>query len=260
VPLARLSVIERVAVIADVHGVLPALEAVLAEPDVRAADLVVVCGDVAAGPLPRETVEALWGGLGGRIRGVRGNADRELVALARGQRTPGAPDPLAAWAAAQLTSNQVDLLAKLPTTVELELAELGATTFCHGTPRADDESLVVDSPRHAWVEALAGLAQNVRAVVCGHTHMPFVRLVAGRVVVNPGSVGMPYGTAGAHWALLGRGVGVSLRRTPCDVERAAQRILADSSFPGVSHFVDGYLRAPPSDMDALDAFAPRSRT
>ena len=252
--------IERVAVIADVHGVLPALEAVLAEPEVRAADLVVVCGDVATGPLPRETVEALWQRLGRRLRGVRGNADRELVALARGQRTPSGPDARSAWAAAQLTPSQVELLAALPTTVELEVAELGATTFCHGSPRADDELLVVDSPREAWVEALAGLAPAVRAVVCGHTHMPFVRLVAGRMVVNPGSVGMPYGTSGAHWALLGRGIGVSLRRTTYDVERAAQRILADSGYPDVARFVDGNLRASPSDMDALEAFAPRSPT
>jgi predicted phosphodiesterase len=202
-------------------------------------------------------LETLWGSLGGRIRGVRGNADRELVALARGQRAPIAPDTLSAWAAAQLTSEQVDLLAQLPTTVELELAELGATTFCHGTPRADDELSVVDSPRRAWLEALAELDPDVRSVVVGHTHMPFVRLVAGRVVVNPGSVGMPYGTSGAHWALLGRGVGVSLRRTPYDRERAARRILAVSSFPGVARFVDGNLRATPSDLEALDALSPR---
>lgn len=249
--------IERVAVIADVHGVLPALEAVLAEPDVRSADLVVVCGDVAAGPLPSETVDALQRGLGRRMRGVRGNADRELVALARGARAPSAADARSAWAAARLTPSQVDLLAALPATVELEVAELGATTFCHGSPRSDDELLVVDGPREAWVEALAGLAPEVRTVVCGHTHMPFVRLVAGRLVVNPGSVGMPYGAMGAHWALLGRGVGVSLRRTTYDVESAAQRILADSDDPGVDRFVASNLRTVPSDMDALEAFAPR---
>jgi len=249
--------IERVAVIADVHGVLPALEAVLAESEVRTADLVVVCGDVAAGPLPSETVDALWLGLGDRIRVVRGNADRELVALACGQRKAGGGDARSAWAAAQLTPSQVEWLAALPTTVEFEVAELGVTTFCHGSPRADDEVLVVDSPREAWVEALAGLAPEVRVVVCGHTHMPFVRLVAGRVVVNPGSVGMPYGMSGAHWALLGRGIGVSLRRTPYDVERAARRILADSGYPGVAQFVDGNLRATPSDLAALEAFAPR---
>jgi len=248
--------IERVAVIADVHGVLPALEAVLAEPEVRAADLVVVCGDVAAGPLPSETVEVLWQALGDRVRAVRGNADRELVALARGARMPSAVDARSAWAAAQLTPSQVKLLAALPTTVEFEVAELGVTTFCHGSPRSDDEVLVVDSPREAWVGALSGLAPEVRAVVCGHTHMPFVRLVAGRVVVNPGSVGMPYGAGGAHWALLGRGVGVSLRRTLFDVERAARRILAGSGYPGVAQFVDGNVRASPSDMDALEAFAP----
>lgn len=85
----------RVAVLSDIHGVPPALEAVLAEPDVAAADLVVLTGDHAAGPLPVPTLDllsrlqrAVW---------VRGNADRELVALARGaaETAPTAPPPTA---------------------------------------------------------------------------------------------------------------------------------------------------------------------
>ena len=72
-----------VAVLSDVHGALPVLEAVLAEPDVASADLVVVCGDHAAGPMPVETLDALVA-LGERAVLVRGNADRELVEVARG--------------------------------------------------------------------------------------------------------------------------------------------------------------------------------
>jgi putative phosphoesterase len=251
------TMIERVAAIADVHGVLPALEAVLAEPDVRSADLVVVCGDVAAGPQPSETLELLTTELGERGRWVRGNADRELVELARGDRTPAAPEALGAWAATQLSAAQLDALAGLPTTVELEVAELGVTAFCHGTPRADDELLVIDSPREGWLAALEGLAPEVRAVVCGHTHMPFVRLVAGRTVVNPGSVGMPYGGDGAYWALLGRGARVALRRSVFDAQAAAERIAAESSYPAVGSWIDNYLRASPSDLEALQVFSPR---
>jgi predicted phosphodiesterase len=65
----------RVAVLSDIHGVLPALEAVLSEPDVAAADLIVVTGDIASGPQPREVVDRLLG-LGERVAWVRGNADR----------------------------------------------------------------------------------------------------------------------------------------------------------------------------------------
>ncbi|HEY0692644.1 MAG TPA: metallophosphoesterase, partial [Kribbella sp.] len=73
---------ERVAVLSDIHGVLPALEAVLAEPDVRGAELVVLTGDIAAGPQPVETLDLLVS-LGERAVWVRGNADRELAAMAR---------------------------------------------------------------------------------------------------------------------------------------------------------------------------------
>src|SRR5215472_5653936 len=67
-----------VAVLSDIHGVMPALEAVLAEPDVGAADLVVLTGDLASGPQPVETLDTLRA-LGDRAVWVRGNADRELV-------------------------------------------------------------------------------------------------------------------------------------------------------------------------------------
>ena len=101
-----------VAVLSDIHGVLPALDSVLAEPDVAAPDRVVLTGDLAAGPLPVETLDRL-AGLGDRALWVRGNADRELVQLARGD-VAGVPDPIAPWAAGQLRADQVELLAGLP--------------------------------------------------------------------------------------------------------------------------------------------------
>ena len=187
-----------VAVLSDVHGVLPVLDAVLAEPDVRAADRVVVTGDHAAGPMPVEVLDRLTG-LGSRVLLVRGNADRELVALARGGT---APYPESVWAAGQLRPDQVELLDGLPHPVRLEVDGFGPVVFCHGTPRDDEEVVLVDTRLERWAEAFAGLAADERTVVCGHTHMPFVRLVDRRLVVNPGSVGMPYGRPGGAWALL----------------------------------------------------------
>ena len=73
-----------VAVLSDIHGVLPALDAVLAEPAVQAAERIVLTGDIAAGPQPVPVLDRLLG-LGDRVTWVRGNADRELVELARGQ-------------------------------------------------------------------------------------------------------------------------------------------------------------------------------
>ena len=179
-----------VAVLSDIHGVLPALDAVLAEPAVQAAERIVLTGDIAAGPQPVQVLDRLLG-LGDRVTWVRGNADRELVAL--------------------------------PYPVTLGVDGFGDVLFCHATPRDDEEVVVVDSRLDRWTDVLAGLPEQTMTVVCGHTHMPFVRLAHRRQIINPGSVGMPYGRAGAHWALLADGA-VTLRRTSYDIEAACAAI------------------------------------
>jgi predicted phosphodiesterase len=243
----------RVAVLSDIHGVLPALQAVLAEPDVGSADLVVLTGDLAAGPQPAETLDVLRE-LGDRAVWVRGNADRELVAYRTGEQS-SIPDPIAPWAAEQLRRDQLDQLAGLPLSATVEVAGLGTTVFCHATPRDDEEVVLVDSRPERWTEVFAGLDAPVRAVVCGHTHMPFTRLADRRLVVNPGSVGMPYGGAGAHWALLGPGV--ELRVTEFDIDRACNRIAAESGYPEAREWAEYYVRSSASDFEAIAVFGPR---
>ncbi|MGH1564264.1 metallophosphoesterase family protein [Mumia sp. DW29H23] len=241
-----------VAVLSDVHGVLPVLDAVLAEPDVAEADLVVVTGDHAAGPMPVEVLDRLVG-LGDRCVLVRGNADRELVAVARGGTSE---HPESQWAGRQLRPDQVTLLDGLPHPVVLEVDGFGPVVFCHGTPRDDDEVVLVDTRLERWAEVLADLDDAVRTVVCGHTHMPFVRLVDRRLVVNSGSIGMPYGRAGGAWALL-RGGQVSLRHTPVDVDATVAEVVARSAYPGRQAWTDEYVRSQHSDADAVRAFGPR---
>jgi predicted phosphodiesterase len=228
------------------------LEAVLAEPDVRSADLIVLTGDHAAGPLPVPTLDLLsrldntvW---------VRGNADRELAALARGAGSSAIPDPIAPWAAAQLRPDQVKLLESLPLIVTVDVAGFGPVLFCHATPRDDEEVVLVDSRLSRWDEVFAGVPEST--VVCGHTHMPYVRLVDRRLVVNPGSVGMPYGAAGGHWALLADGA-VSLRRTGYDYDAACSRIEAESGYQDAAEWADEYVRSRNSDAEALRVFGPR---
>ncbi|MFC4146746.1 metallophosphoesterase family protein [Micromonospora mangrovi] len=240
----------RVAVLSDIHGALPALEAVLAEPDVAAADLIVLTGDIATGPQPVEVLDLL-AGLGERARWVGGNCERELVEARTGK--PAAIE-VSNWAATQLRDDQLARLAALPPTVTLPVAGLGEVLFCHATPRDDEELVLVDSRPERWAEVFAGLPAEVGTVVCGHTHMPFTRLVDRRLVVNPGSVGMPYGGAGAWWALLGPGV--QLRRTRFDVDAACARVAAGSGFPGAAEWADEYLRSRHSDLDALAVFGP----
>ena len=243
----------RVAVLSDIHGVLPALEAVLAEPDVAAADRVMLTGDLAAGPQPTETIDVLRD-LGDRAVWIRGNADRELVAYRTGEQS-SIPDPIAPWAAEQLRQDQLDLLAGLPLSATVEIDGLGTTVFCHATPRDDEEVVLVDSRPERWTEVLAGLDAPVRALVCGHTHMPFTRLADRRLVINPGSVGMPYGGAGAHWAMLGPGV--DLRVTEFDIDQACDRIAAESGYPEARDWAEYYVRSSASDFEAIAVFGPR---
>jgi predicted phosphodiesterase len=244
-----------VAVLADIHGVLPVLDAVLAEPDVQAADRIVVCGDLAAGPQPVPVLDRLTAL--GHVVLVRGNADRDLVDLARGTYPdPADAVPVDAWAAAQLTPAHVDLLAGLPHPVILDVRGFGPVAFCHGTPRDDNEVVLVDTRLERWAEALAGLPADVRTVACGHTHMPFTRLVDRRLVVNPGSIGMPYGRPGGHWALLRDGA-VTLRRTEVDLDAAVAAVIAGSTYPDRAAWADEYVRAQASDADAVAAFGPR---
>ncbi|SEN28529.1 metallophosphoesterase family protein [Nonomuraea pusilla] len=240
----------RIAVLSDIHGILPALEAVLSEPDVAAADLIALTGDIAAGPMPVETLDLLVG-LGERAIWVNGNAERELVEAAK-----GGPSPyeISRWAAQQLRPDQVELLAGLPQRQELDLGRLGTTLFVHATPRDDQEMILVDSSLERWAEVLAG--ERADTVVLGHTHMPFVRLADRVLIVNPGAIGMAYGTPGAHWALLDGETGaVTLRRTPLDAEEVGRRLRAESGFDGIEEWVSEYVTSTYSDTEALRVFA-----
>lgn len=114
----------------------------------------------------------------------------------------------------------------------------------------------MDSRPARWSEVFAGLSPEVGLVVCGHTHMPYARLVDRRWVVNPGSVGMPYGGVGAHWALLAAGA-VTLRVTAYDIPAAIERVATASGYPGARGWAEEYLTSRHSDADALDAFGPR---
>jgi len=230
----------RVAALYDIHGNLPALEAVLAELARLAPDAIVVGGDVAAGPFPCETLDRLRA-LSVEVRFVRGNADRELA-----EALPAA-DP---WVLEQLDDADRAFLRSFEPRVVLDVEGLGATLFCHGSPRSDEEILTRATSEERLARVLADVPQRV--VVCGHTHVQFDRLATGLRVVNAGSVGMPYESGpGAYWALLGPGL--ELRRTLYDLEGAAEAIRA-SSWPGADAFVRENLLVIPTADEATAYF------
>ena len=218
----------RIAVISDIHGNLPALEAVLAE--LPPVDHVVVGGDVAAGPLPAETLDAL-AGLDARC--VMGNADRLMVAAFDAGADPDAlEDPIArldAWCARRITRGHRDALAAYEPTVSLD-----GIRFCHGSPRSDEEIITALSPEARLAPMFEGVEEGV--VVCGHTHHQFDRAVLGKRLVNAGSVGMPYeDEAAAYWLLIEDGE-PSLRLTGYNIA-AAVDVLRATGFPDIDELM-----------------------
>jgi putative phosphoesterase len=226
----------RVAALYDVHGNLPAFEAVLAEAE-SSADVFVFGGDLVWGPWPSECLERAES-LGDRAVFVRGNCERLVLDGA----SPGH-----AWARDQLSIAARARIEAWPMIATLDVDGLGPTLFCHATPRSDEENLTPESPDGAWAEAFAGLEQHV--VVSGHTHLQFDRELGGIRVVNPGSVGAPTVRAVAWWALLGPHV--ELRTTAYDTEAT---IAAAAKFLDEDGLVR-WLRHPPSYEERLAALS-----
>ena len=222
----------RVAALCDVHGNLPALEAVLAEVASLEVDRIVCGGDVVAGPFPRECLDKL---VEAEAVFVRGNADRE---------SPRAPEGTWEWIVGNLDPQSVAFLHELPQAVAL-----GGVLYCHGSPRDDDEILTRDSSDERFRAALEGVEESL--VVGGHTHVQFERVVDGIRFVNAGSVGIPYeGKQGAFWLLVD-GESVDFRQTPYAVDSAATLIRA-SGYPSADQ-VAGWLLEP-EDPDAVSAY------
>jgi predicted phosphodiesterase len=212
----------RVAALYDVHGNLPALEAVLAELE-RALerdppDAIIVGGDVLWGPYQAECI-GLLRAVGAQF--LAGNCERNI--------RHGDSD-IDRWCRDQLDAALLADVAGWPQTIELAVGGLGRVLFCHATPRSDDEIITMLTPDDAVAEALAGTGADV--IVCGHVHVQVDRVVPGAPrLVNAGSVGMPCeGKPGAFWALFNGGV--ELRRTAYAVEPALSR-LRETGFPSV---------------------------
>ena len=247
----------RNAAIYDVHGNLPALEAVLHDIRRAGVDQVVVGGDVVPGPMPRETLACLLD-LDIPTRFIQGNGDRVVSATMAGAEPEEVPERFregVRWVARQLRPEHRHLLAGWPATLRLEVPGPGEVLFCHATPRSDTELFTRLTPDDRLLPLFDGL--GARVVVCGHTHMQFDRTIGPVRVVNAGSVGMPFGEPGAYWLLLGPDV--QLRRTGYDLARAARRIRA-AGHPQAGEVAAGNVLCPPAEAAMLEAFtraAPR---
>src|SRR5687767_2003122 len=221
------------AALADIHGNMHALAAVLADARFADAERVIVLGDVVAGTFPAETFDRLVA-FGDRVRILRGNADRLVL--------EGSDDE-SRWVYERLGAKRVSAVGGWPATFAIEVEHVGAVRCCHATPRDDEEILTRITPETEVVAALEGTDEPV--VLGGHTHVQFDRQVAPWRFVNVGSLGRPYeGRPGAYWALLGPDI--EMLRTDYDVEAAAKAVL-DSGQPSADVVAETLLHPPTAE-------------
>ena len=240
----------RVAAIYDIHGNLPALEAVLQEVRLAQVELLVVGGDVVPGPMSRETLECLLN-LDIPVQFIQGNCEIDALAEMSGAgavRFPEQVREVMRWSAEQIFPEYEQLITGWAKTLRIEIDGSGAVLFCHATPRDDNEIFTRLTPEERLLPIFEGL--DVELVVCGHTHMQFDRMVGSIRVVNAGSVGMPFGEPGADWLLLAPDV--QLQHTPYDLTKAAERI-RKTNYPQAHEFAATHVLQPPSAEKMLEA-------
>jgi Icc-related predicted phosphoesterase len=243
--------VNRVAALYDIHGNIFALEAALNAVDAAHADTIVFGGDLALGPFPRAVLDSVMT-LGGDTRFIRGNCDRLVVDAVDGRdlsKLPPGVRQAIEWTASQIDTQHRDFLDALPLLSTLNVTGVGDVLLCHATPKSDEEIVTVRTP----VGRMRPMIEDVteKTIVCGHTHMQFDRTVGETRIVNAGSVGMPYGTPGAHWLLLGPDV--QLMRTGYDLERAAEAV-RHSGYPTAEEFAEYSVLRPSSEEEMLRRF------
>jgi putative phosphoesterase len=245
----------RVAALYDIHGNLPALDAALDEVRRVGVDHVVIGGDVMPGPMAPQVLERL-AALEIPVRCLRGNGDRVVLTLLDGgdvsSEVPGAFIDPVRWCGEQLDATQRAAVAQWPATLSIDIDGLGEVLFCHATPRNDVDVFLRTTPDERLARAFARVTAPI--VVCGHTHVPFDRMVGSTRVVNAGSIGMPFvQPRGAYWLLLGPGV--ELRRTDYDYDAAAGAIRASGCPLAEETFVRSVLN-PMTEAEANAMFIP----
>jgi putative phosphoesterase len=224
-----------IAALYDIHGNLPALEAVLAEVRAARVDRIVIGGDVIPGPMPRECLDRVFA-LDVPTSFIIGNGDRESVAANRGTMSSMIPPSFREameWNGRQLSAEDEKTIDAWPLMERVHVDGIGDVVFCHATPRNDTEIFTSATDAAKLTPLFDPL--NAPVVVCGHTHMQFDRQVGQTRVINAGSIGMPFQAPGAYWLLIGPGI--ELRRTDYDLQEAADRVRA-TKYPLAGDFAE----------------------
>ena len=244
-----------VAALYDIHGNLPALEAVLGDVQREGADVVLVGGDVFPGPMCVEAL-TLLSSLAIPVMYIMGNGDRETLAARGGNTSPLIPAAFQhalRWCASEVTDELAAVISSWPATIRLEVDDVGGVLFCHATPDSDVTIITRRTPAREVAAHFVTTAEPV--VVCGHTHMQFDRRVGSHRIINAGSVGMPFGAPGAYWLWIGPDI--TLRHTSYDLAAAAARV-RKTRYPQAAQFAKASVLHPPGEDEMLAHFTPKS--
>jgi predicted phosphodiesterase len=239
----------RIALISDIHGNLVSLEAALADVDRESVDQIVCLGDVASlGPQPCEVVARL------RALGcacIMGNHDADLVHPDWDPESDRWTTQVTAWCADQLSEADLGYLRSFQPLVEIPLGSRAALLCYHGSPRSNTDRILPTTPPEELDEMLAGHTATVMAG--GHNHVQMIRRHKSTVIVDVGSVGLPFDQmpfeglpAFVPWTEYGivswvnDVLSVDLRRVPIDLHAVKQAALA-SDMPGIDYWVNSWL-------------------
>jgi predicted phosphodiesterase len=246
-------VYSRVAALYDIHGNLPALEAVLEDVRRMRVDLILIGGDVLPGPMSADTLTRL-AALDIPVECIHGNGERIVLAAIAGHDISEVPEGyrgVIRWDAERVPEACRRWISGWPPTSRVEVRGIGEVVFCHATPENDRDVFTRLTPEERLLPVFKGIGAAL--VVCGHTHMPFDRTIGSIRVVNAGSVGMPFcRPPGAYWLLLGPDV--ELRRTDYDFASAAERIRA-TGYPMVEGLAVRWVLDPPSEAETLEMYS-----
>jgi predicted phosphodiesterase len=225
----------RVAVISDIHGNLPALTAVRAAFKKERPDHVVIAGDhVLNGPDPSGVVDALRDMEASGATIVQGNTDIAVADFDYGAAFPwltdGVPDTIrdaAEWANDELGDERVAWLRRLPSERRLMLDDT-MLLGCHASPGSQTQGFDVQLDPNVTLERIS--RTDARLICCGHTHLPEIRDLGWKMIINAGSAGYVFdGDPTASWALVevdGTDVHAEIRRAEFDTMAVANAISA----------------------------------
>lgn len=241
----------RIALLADIHGNMTALDAVLTSLESEPIDQVICLGDVAIfGPQPRETLACLRS-LGCPV--VMGNTDAWALAP---KVHPVRDDDSAKfndiefWGALQLTGEDKLFIQTFQATVTVDLGGGDRLLCYHGSPRSFDDPILATTPDESLQEMLAG--QQATVMAGGHTHVTMLRRFQTTMLVNPGSVGLPFeitidppGDRNPPWAEFAvlewqaGQLSVKFHRVPVDMDQLAQQVV-NSGMPHCDWWLAGW--------------------